>query len=206
MRRTSDGGFIMPGWKYTSKSKYDASLVKIDAHGDVEWQKTYGMGGKAALIAVQEVPGNGYIATGDNCPDPSNPEDRDLWVVKVIQTGLSNGRRNTVAAVLKKAAPSCRQRRGDTCVVTRIPSVHMASGSSSLTRPEHSVAKGFGGWGVEIRSALQTPDSGFMFTAMNRSFGAGEYDAWVVKLDNDGNTEWQKAYGGPQNDYGSLST
>ena len=94
MRRTSDGGFIMPGWKYAPKSKYDASLIKLDAQGDVEWQKTYGMGGYAALISVQEIPGSGYIATGDNYPDPSNRENRDLWVVKVDSDGVIEWQKN----------------------------------------------------------------------------------------------------------------
>ena len=206
MRRTSDGGFIMPGWKYTSKSKYDASLMKLDAQGRVVWQKTYGIGGKAALIAVQEVPGNGYIATGDNCPDPSNPEDRDLWVVKVDSDGVIEWQKKYGGSSSEEGRTILQTAEGGYLVVGYTYSfspygvwvLKLDSSGNILWQ------KAFGGWGVEIRSALQTPDSGFMFTAMNRSFGAGEYDAWVVKLDNDGDTEWQKAYGGTQNDYGQF--
>jgi hypothetical protein len=206
MRRTSDGGFIMPGWKNTSKSKYDASLIKLDARGEVEWQKTYEMGGYAALISVQEIPGGGYIATGDNYPDPSNFDNRDLWIVKVDSGGVIEWQKNYGGSSDEGGRYILQTAEGGYLVAgytySSSPSgvwiLKLDSSGNILWQ------KVFGGWGVEIRSVLQTPDSGFMFTAMNRSFGAGEYDAWVVKLDSDGNTEWQKAYGGTQNDYGQF--
>jgi hypothetical protein len=34
-----------------------------------------------------------------------------------------------------------------------------------------------------------------------RSFGAGETDAWVLKLRADGSIEWQMSYGGVANDW-----
>jgi hypothetical protein len=206
LQQTSDGGFILPGWRYASKSKYDASLIKLDSQGRIEWQKTYGMDGYAALIAVQEVPGHGYIATGDNCPDPSNLEDRDLWVVKVDSNGAIEWQKNYGGSNSEEGRSILRTGDGG-YLVTGYTYSFSPSGVWVLRLDSSGNIvwqKVFGGWGVELRYVVTTSDSGFMFTAMNRSFGAGEYDAWVVKFDGNGNIDWQKAYGGTQNDYGQT--
>jgi len=46
----------------------------------------------------------------------------------------------------------------------------------------------------------QTADGGFIVTASTDSFGAGERDAWILRLDSAGTVIWQKTYGGTGND------
>jgi len=57
--------------------------------------------------------------------------------------------------------------------------------------------KSFGGSEHDIAySVQQTSDGGYVVAGETSSFGAGDADAWVVKLSSTGNIEWQKAYGG----------
>jgi hypothetical protein len=49
-------------------------------------------------------------------------------------------------------------------------------------------------------SILQTADGGYVLAGYTRSFGAGNYDMWLVKTDADGNKEWDKTYGGTGTD------
>ena len=51
-------------------------------------------------------------------------------------------------------------------------------------------------------SVVQTFDSGYAFVGWTDSYGAGGYDAWLVKTDKLGNVQWQKAYGGSNWDFG----
>ena len=47
----------------------------------------------------------------------------------------------------------------------------------------------------------ETDDGGYIVAGYTYSFGAGNEDIWVLKLDEDGNVEWQKTYGGSDEDW-----
>ena len=67
--------------------------------------------------------------------------------------------------------------------------------------------KSFGGSGLEsIQSIKQTSDGGFILAATSISNDGdvsgnhGNFDFWIVKLDLNGNLQWQKSLGGTGND------
>jgi len=51
-------------------------------------------------------------------------------------------------------------------------------------------------------SLIQTSDGGYAIAGYTKSFGAGDYDVYVVKLDAKGNLQWTKTIGGPKDDWG----
>jgi hypothetical protein len=61
--------------------------------------------------------------------------------------------------------------------------------------------KTYGGGDWDIGFATQeTSDGGYIVTGTTSSFGAGDNDIWVLKLDHEGNIVWQKTYGGKGSD------
>jgi hypothetical protein len=52
------------------------------------------------------------------------------------------------------------------------------------------------------RSLIQTSDGGYAITGYTQSFGAGEEDVYVVKLDAKGNLQWTKTIGGLASEIG----
>ena len=61
--------------------------------------------------------------------------------------------------------------------------------------------KAYGGDGWEEASCIQeTSEGGYVVAGYTDSYGAGNRDAWILKLDASLDIEWQKTYGGTEND------
>lgn len=64
-------------------------------------------------------------------------------------------------------------------------------------------SKSYGGLFTEnCQSILETADTGFIMVGYTNSFGAGQYDVYVVKTDSIGDTLWTKTFGGAGWDFG----
>jgi len=48
----------------------------------------------------------------------------------------------------------------------------------------------------EAYSVIQTEDDGYALAGSTYAFGAGLWDAWLIKTDSSGNILWSQTYGG----------
>ena len=93
-----------------------------------------------------------------------------------------------------------------------MPLVHASSSQNTeyiqpsllATGPEEEWSSTFGGADDDRGySVQQTSDGGFIIVGLTKSFGAGEYDVYLVKTGASGNEEWSKTFGGSDWDWGS---
>ena len=73
MKQTNDGGYILGGHIYSYYSSipnvtlygaYDFLAIKIDANGNLQWQKTYGGASDDYIESLQQTTDGGYILGG----------------------------------------------------------------------------------------------------------------------------------------------
>ena len=75
---------------------------------------------------------------------------------------------------------------------------------SACSRTSPPFCKAIGGPAIEVgKSLIQTSDDGYAIAGFTKSFGGGEADVYVVKLDANGNLQWTKTIGGKKEDFGS---
>ncbi len=88
IKNTKDGGFILAGTsnssndfqkKDTCKGVSDFWIIKLDAKGEEQWQKTIGGSGQDELITAFQTKDGGYMLGGSSSSSPSikknNPKE-----------------------------------------------------------------------------------------------------------------------------------
>jgi gliding motility-associated-like protein len=99
---TSDGGYLAGGHSYSDPSgdkteacrgDMDVWIVKLNADGELVWEKTYGSAVRDELFSAVELPGGGFLlgchSTSDAGGEKSEASrgDQDLWILEVDATG-----------------------------------------------------------------------------------------------------------------------
>lgn len=84
--------------------------------------------------------------------------------------------------------------------------IFLSCSDDNSTEPQGndiSWIKTFGGTGDEIGTSTTQTNDGYIVTGYTNSYGAGNYDAWLIKIDPNGNEIWSKTFGGSNLDWAS---
>jgi hypothetical protein len=86
IQQTTDGGYIVAGFTDSlGAGEDDFWVLKLDARGDVVWQKTYGGGGWDEASSIQQTTDGGYIVAGFTYSFRARLNDG--WVLKLDRNG-----------------------------------------------------------------------------------------------------------------------
>ena len=163
VQQTTDGGYILAGYKVNSLNNYDYWIAKLNSNADIEWEKTYGGSSNDEAKSIQYTTDAGYIVAGYshsiNGDVTNNNGAADAWILKLNTNG------------------------------------------------DIEWQKTYGGSYSDYSTNIkQTADNGYIavgYTSSNNGDipnNQGSFDAWIIKIDTNGNLEWSKTFGGTNGD------
>ncbi|RQW79645.1 MAG: hypothetical protein EHM14_07965, partial [Methanothrix sp.] len=203
--QTSDGSYIIAGsTKSNSAGGYDAWLIKADREGSEIWNKTFGGPRDDRANSVQQSSDGGYIITG--ATRSSGAGGSDVWVIKTDKDGSKTWDKN-IGGQLDDEGSSIRQTAdGGYIIAGKTRSVSSDGYYDALLikidKFGNEVWKNTfaGPMDDEADLALPTSDGGYIIVGTTNSYGAGDYDAWLIKTDGEGNRVWDNIFGGAQSE------
>jgi parallel beta-helix repeat protein len=201
---TSDGGYAIAGETRSFPANVaNAWLVKTDANGNVEWSKVYGGTGYDRVSSVRQTTEGGYIMSG--ITESFATGAWDFWLVKTDATGNMQWNKTYGGADYDGASSLVQTSNGGYALAGYTKSFGAGEGDIYLVKTNATGgiewSKTYGGAnGDEAKYVRQTDDEGYIIAGSTRSFGLGSSDFWLVKTDSSGNMEWNKTFGGPNQD------
>ena len=204
VQQTNDGGYIIGGRIEHNQAHGRISIIKLFPNGDIEWQKFYGEGlQRNRVYSLQQTSDGGYIVAGNYYI--LDEESHGILILKLFFDGSVEWSKAYKGSIID--LPYLIQQPIDgSYIVAGQTNLYGAGGIDiwilKLTSDGMIVwQKTYGGTENEItHSILQTNDGGCIVSGQTSSFGAGLADVLILKIDSVGDIEWQKTYGGTEDE------
>ena len=201
IQQTEDGGYIIVG-QTSGNVIFDIWLIKTDSKGNKIWNNNYDMGSYEVGEFVQQTSDGGYIITGSF--------GIGVLFIKIDSQGNIEWVNSFSSLIVHdKITTDVGQSIQQT-----------TDGGFIITGFSMGAIGGFGGWLIKTdsegnkiwdyffdesgedggMSVQQTSDGGYIIGGITSSFGNGEDDVWLIKIDSQGNEMWNKTFGGSSND------
>ncbi len=200
VRQTNDGGYIITGYTGDIMTDWNVWLIKTDRNGNLTWSKDYGetTGDFDVGHSVEQTQDGGYILTGYTYSYGAGSSD--VWLIKTDNVG-DTAWTKTYGGTDPDIGYSVKQ-TVDNGYIIACHTKSYGEGDYDAWLIKTDAAgnivwdKPVGGTEDDrIYSVQQTDDNGFVFAGFTDSFGAGNYDMWLIKTANNGDTLWTKTIG-----------
>ncbi len=207
IKKTIDNNYIIVGQTSSfGAGSSDAFLLKIDNNGDSLWFKTYGGTDEDGAYGVDICNDNGFIITGYTYSFAigyqaaaylirTDPIGNELWSKTYYKKTF-----NQIFDVLKT--------NDNNFLLAGITETTPADAEGYLIKTNNNGdtlwMKTFGGNSYDSFSSICQDNNGnFILCGTTYSFGAGDYDMYLIKIDSNGQEIWSKTFGGINSDNAS---
>lgn len=230
--QTLDGGFFITGYSKSNDGDIgqnfganDFWLIKLDASGNIVWEKSHGFSGiDIAYNAIQTNDG-GYLITGILDVSASNQQGNDkgwfsnrhaggdFWVIKLDANGDKVWRRFFGGTNTDTAYDIVQTNDNGFIILGTSDSFDVDVQNNKGTYDYWAIKidsagllvweKSFGGNEIDQAYAItSSSDGNFIIVGDARSNNGdvssnyGSADVWAIKINSSGNKIWEKNYGG----------
>jgi len=204
--QTDDGGYIFLGdaSSFNNLHKPDVWVVKTDAYGHELWNKTYG--GKETEFADDIIhTEGGYLISGITSSYETHG-GWDTWLIKIDAHG--NELWNTTYGWRGfELAAYVIEIEGGYMVAGATESITGGFSDAYLIKIDNHGAEIWSklyGMGDERFNSIKKSDDGYILAGSTCSLSplsVGDFDVWLVKVDDEGNEVWNRTFGGRKRDY-----
>jgi hypothetical protein len=198
--RTEDGGYLLVGW--TERETTEGWVLKIDGEGERVWERTLGGAGTDRFWGVATTD-NGYLLAGRTDAEGATSG----WVLELDSDGEVREERVAGSGAFNAIE---RDESGDDAGYLLAGWTTDDGGAGLALKLDEDGAR-------EWQRSYSTPDgygSGYLRAIVPveaEDDDAGGYylagtaegdsaDAWALKVDSEGNFEWQRTVGSPNRD------
>jgi hypothetical protein len=209
----------------------DYWVVKLNSEGNIYWQKCLGGSSSEFAVSIDQTTDGGFIVAGNSWSNDGDVSGHhgstdylDFWVVKLNSSGDISWQKS-LGGSRDDWANSIEQTVDGGFIVAGCSSSNdgdVSGHHGSIDYYDYWVVKlnsegniewqkSLGGSASEYAYSIeQTTDGGFIvagYSFSNNGDVSGHhgsidyYDYWVVKLNSEGNIEWQKSLGGSASEY-----
>ena len=191
---TTDGGFVMTGGtKSFSVGEEDLFIFKINSDGDSLWFKTYGTAGNDPGYGITPSSDGGFIVTGLH-------NWSDAWLLKVDAGGDTLWTRTFGGPDYEEANLGIETPDNGIIFCGSTSSYGSGELDAYLVKTDSSGnllwQKTFGGTGYdEGRKIVRNPNGGYIILANTDSQISGEFNYFIISVDENGDTLWTKTIG-----------
>lgn len=229
--QTTDGGFALVGYSRSAdgdvgfnEGLHDHWIVKLDASGNLQWERSYGFSGSDQAFSITQTADGGYFSAGFldvTASGGAGNEGRnanrhgvgEFWAHKLDAQGELLWRRYFGGTNNDRAYATLETASGNLMLVGASESndfdVSDPKGSYDFwailldNQGDIIWERSYGGSEIEIAyGAVPTPDGNFLIVGDTRSSDGdvstlnGSADVWVVKINEQGTILWEKTFGG----------
>jgi hypothetical protein len=200
---TSDGGYIMAGFRSENSLNSDIIVIKMDSFGDIKWAKTIdvGVNNWSFSDSIHQTSDGGYIIAGNTSDSVTGDTSSDILVIKLSSSGNINWIKRFSRKAPNQDLVHSIQKTSDGGYIM------VAINKFALDEPALLVIKlnsaGNISWAKTVNikviennafikfSVQQTSDNGYIIVGNAWNFGSST-DVFIIKLSSSGDFRWAK--------------
>jgi hypothetical protein len=203
VHQTVDGGYVLTGPKHS----FDGGvvgyyLIKTDAYGNEQWDTKFANG--ISVYSIENTIDGGFILSGSKSISGDYGSKDVAFVIKTDTYGNEQWNRTFDENIekfnfIRGGADSVQQTSDAGYILaetsSRDNSCYMRVIKMDTDGNIEWIRK-FEKTSLEGASVLQTLDSGYLLAAPKVYGNNPDFDAWLIKLDFEGNEQWKKTFNG----------